>query len=63
VAEVGETIETDVVEIRAWSAGGEVSIRVSRESKRATRAASTTERPSSVVVDILSREGQERRSA
>ena len=33
VAEVGETIETDVAEIQAWSAGRETSNQVSRESK------------------------------
>jgi len=63
MAEVGETIETDAAEIRAWSAGREAGSQASRESKRATRAASATERPSSIAVDILSREGQERRSA
>jgi len=63
MAEVGETIETDMAEIRAWSAGGETGSRASRELKRATRAASATERPSSIAVDILSRGGQEWRSA
>jgi len=57
MAEVGETIETDAVEIRAWSAGGGIGNRASRELKRATRV-SATERPSSVAVDILDREGQ-----
>ena len=53
VAEVGETIETDAAEIRAWSAGAGGDSQASRELKRATRAASATERPLSVALDIL----------